>query len=293
MRLRLPAFRVDGSISHHSPMLPPSSATPRSDTHWFLRPVVRWRDVLMRRKRSAALVAQARALSDPEKDRVLVGLWAFFRLVPSSRSEALDLAAERFAVRSSREPGLERMLDDVEARMRELDNGHAERHFLAISGYDAEDLPPAAGALETGIKQDRRFLPDRAARAHRVRPGMLATLLVLFMVALASRSADPLADSLTTLAQTQPVLFGSLGETVRGHREPVDDDATEALVEALGHIEGARTSLLGIHTGYERGTLAAASSSLERALSTPITSPPLADAVRELKVRIDELIAAP
>lgn len=232
-------------------------------------------------------------MGDPGRDAETLGLWVFFGVVPSSRSGLLDLAAERFAGRTARDGGLAQSLEETTARMIELDGGRAERHFLAVSGYTADELPPVSTrdvrpTLQPGLRR-----PDRASRSHRVRPGMLAALLVLFVVALASRSADPLAPSLAVLSETQPVLFGSLGETVRGHREAVVDEASLALVEALGHIEAARTSLLGFHTGYERSTLVEASQALERALSTEIPSAPVAAAVEDLKSRIDGLTGTP
>ena len=260
---------------------------------WLRHPIARLRAVSGRRKRSAQLVDHARALNDPAHDAALAGLWAFFRLVPSSRSSDLGLAAERFDRRTSREPALAQLMDMTEERMRDLDQGHAERHFLEISGYAEEDLPPvhassARRAVNPGTKK-----PDRKPRSRRVRPGMLATLMVLFVVALASRSTDPLSPSLTTLSEAQPLLFGSLGETVRGHGEPLEDEASAALFDALEHIESARTSLLGFHTGYERAQLSEASRSLDRALETSISEPALLSAVQDLKDHIDRMISVP
>lgn len=260
---------------------------------WLRHPVDRLRAVTGRRKRSAQLVDHARALNDPAHDAALAGLWAFFRLVPSSRSSDLDLAADRFARRTSREPALAQLMDMTEERMRDLDQGHAERHFLDISGYAVEDLPPIIASSNRRAVDPGTRKPDRKPRARRVRPGMLATLMVLFVVALASRSADPLSPSLTTLSEAQTLLFGSLGETVRGHGEPLEDEASAALSDALEHIESARTSLLGFHTGYERSQLSEASRSLDRALDTPISEPVLASAVQDLKDHIDQLISVP
>lgn len=261
--------------------------------HRCLHAVTRLPSFLLDRHRSVRLVQHARALGDPGRDRETLGLWAFFHVVPSSRSRVLDLAAERFAGRTARDTGLAESLEAATERMIELDGGRAERHFLAISGYAVDELPQINGQrVQPTLKPGTRR-PDRASRQHRVRPGMLAALLVLFVVALGSRSADPLAPSLAVLSKTQPVLFGSLGETVRGHREALVDEASLALVEALGHIEEARTSLLGFHTGYERSTLIEASRALERALGTEIPSESVAAAVEDLKSRIDGLTGAP
>lgn len=259
----------------------------------FLRGLTRLYSIFRGRRASATLLQHARAMGDPERDTETLGLWAFFRVVPSSRSRVLDLAAERFAGRTARDARLAESLERTTERMIELDGGRAERHFLAITGYAADELP---ASNKTGMQpalQPGRRRADRVSRSHRVRPGMLATLLVLFVVALASRSTDPLAPSLTALSEAQPVLFGSLGETVRGHGEALIDETSIALVEALGRIEAARTSLLGFHTGYERSTLLEASQALERALRTDIPSASVAAAVEDLKSRIDGLTASP
>jgi hypothetical protein len=295
MRLRSVPPCVEGTTNHPIPMpqiLPNSTKTVgfRSRCVGLISRLPAW---LRRRRRTALLVGDAATLADPLRDREHVGLWASFRLAPSSRATDLALAAERFAGRSSRDPALAESVDRAAERMLELDRGHAERHFLQISGYRLEDLPPPCVPVAASDVRPSRRRADRAAKAHRIRPGMLATLLVLFVVAITSRSADPLAPSLARLSETQPVLFGSLGETVRGHRDPSADAASLALVQALDHIEASRTSLLGFHTGYDRGVLIHASSALDRALETHLPSEPLVSAVEQLKVRIDELIDVP
>ncbi|MDA0873790.1 MAG: hypothetical protein O3C45_01895 [Bacteroidetes bacterium] len=240
-----------------------------------------------------AILSEARRLADPARDEDHLGFWAFFRLAPSAMSSRLTLAASRFANRAERDDERPRMLDVVEERMRQLEGGNAERHFLQISGYALEDLPPVVRSQAPTVAAAGVRRPDRPALASRVRPGMLALMSLLLLVALFSRSSDPLAPSLAALSEAQPVIFGSLGETVRGHRKPEQDETTMALVQVLERIEAARTSLLGIHTGYERDSLVEASRALEQALAMPELDESLAGPLSALKVGVEALISSP
>ena len=237
-----------------------------------------------------------RAFSDPENDADLTALHVGFERYPTLMPESLRLSHERFERRAVCNEEIRRERERQHIRMRDLDRTDATEHFLSLTGYEIGELPAPKRA--SSVSRNAVGIPG-----HRVdrlpiermtlRSAVLAATIIFFWLSAGSYRNDPLAGPLAAFGQSESMLFGNLGQTVRGHEGQQGVERNEAIREALGAIDAARTSILGFHTGYERDALMRADEALERAIQSATPAEPTTTTLILLRDHVRLLVARP
>lgn len=252
---------------------------PRVDSFFFrmLEAASGWRTALVQRRSSpldesmSETLAESRRYMDPESDLALMPLRASSRDEQALDKSVLRTAAVRFRQRLERDPiRLEAWLSSHAHRFELESKTDVVSHFEAVSGHAIEDYDTerfeSVGALHNPIV--RSTMHDRAP-IRRSRQGSLvmATVMAACLLILGSYESDPLRELSGLTASSESILFGSLGERTRGHADVDTAYRRAEILQALEHINKARTSILGFHTGYDPSSLRVAADHLERALA--------------------------
>ena len=203
----------------------------------------------------ARVLDAARDFPDPECDELLTPLRMTLRSGPAPLPSSLELEMDRFENRLERDAGRrDELLRAQERLLESLSNKECvEDHFERVSGHALADF--AADPVDRTAPGQERNRPSRVERQPmarmRTRSAVLASVLAVCIVTLGSYGNDPLSAAIGEAVASESVLFGSLGETTRGHPDALLEQRRTQIRAALERIDAARTSVLGFHTGYD------------------------------------------
>ena len=92
------------------------------------------------------------------------------------------------------------------------------------------------------------------------------------------------------VAATESLLLGGLGQTTRGSSRPRREQPIPTARMVLEHIDEARTSILGFHTGYELSRLQEAADLIDEINSSATALEPGSAAMYRLHAEIRKLL---
>ena len=244
----------------------------------------------------ARVLEAALEFRDPQADDQLMPLRTVLRASAASRPASLDVEMDRFENRVARDPQRLEQLRATEERILEMDcTGEGVRaHFERVTGHALADFDSQnPDRVETRQPQNVHSRKERLPLA-RMRAGsaVLASVLVICIFTLGSYGNDPLSDAIGQALASESVLFGSLGETTRGHPDPLLEQRRTQIRAALDRIDVARTSVLGFHTGYDPTALEEAAELLWKASNSASIVEPAPTELYNLRDEILRLVAS-
>lgn len=216
-------------------------------------------------------LAQSRRYIDPDSDLALMPLRASIHDDQTRDKDVLKTAEDRFRQRLERDPvRLEAWFSAHAHRFKLESKTDVVAHFEVVTGHSIRDFD--VGRFEDHPTHrnhiGRTHSPDRGPlRRSRESSLVLATVMAACLLILGSYESDPLRELSGMAASSESILFGSLGERTRGHTDMDMAYRRAEVLQALDHINEARTSILGLHTGYDPSLLQPAAVHLERALA--------------------------
>lgn len=243
------------------------------------------------------LLRLSRLFTDPRADAELMPLRTLLRHDMADIPEGLLAAMERFENRVARNPQKTQDIRMCQERMLELTTAsmNTEAHFEKLTGHLLADMPvqsqKKSSAGTRGLQWQERHAGPRAPRRRlRARPVMVTCVAMICLLMVASHDTDPLSRAVAEVAASESLFLGGLGQTTRGASLPRREQRIPTARMVLEHIDEARTSILGFHTGYELSRLQEAADLIDEINSSATALEPGSAAMYRLHVEVLNLL---